>query len=360
MSVKIREKPNGYLYLDIYRRGHGRRWESLGIQVGKDTKTRKEAYRLAEKIRAKREFQIVSGEHGIVDPNSGRLPIVSLAEQMAAVTDRKNPIPKCIPYLREYAKGVQLGAINERWLEGYQRFLLAQESLGPSTASKYYAAVVQVLKRAVRDRLIPRNPADAVKGIRVPESHHDYLTASEIDLMVPIQVGGELGKEVKRAFLLAIMTGLRKADISSLTWGEIERETLVVHKRQKKTGRVVSIPLSDSAWALINDNALHKRDEPVFKRLFTSKTNTIPYLKKWAERAGIEKNVTWHTARRTFATLGAEATGDFYAVSKLLGHSKPTTTAVYAAATEGMRRRVVEGLPAINLPDEKATSGSDT
>jgi integrase len=347
VGVFIREK-RGRLYLD-YRLNGRRKWEALGITLGPDEKMNKEAYHLAEIIRSKLELRFVSGEHGLLDPSAGRRSLVSFAEELAEKQPPKNALPKSIRYLKEYAGEVQLAAITETWLEGYQAFLRERDSLGESTCAKYYAATVYVLRRAVRDRILPRNPAEAVKGMTVPESVRVYLSAEELGKLAACPLGGELGAEVRRAFLFGACTGLRVSDLRSLDWGEIQRDPLQILKRQGKTGRVVAVPLNESAWKIINDTEIHRREAPVFPLLSASKANTNQYLKAWAKDAGIDKPIGWHTARHTFATLSLEGGADFSTVSRMLGHTKIATTAIYAKTTDKAKRSAVEGLPELDI-----------
>jgi site-specific recombinase XerD len=63
----------------------------------------------------------------------------------------------------------------------------------------------------------------------------------------------------------------------------------------------------------------------------------------------VDKPIGWHTARHTFATLTLESGADFSTVSRMLGHTKMATTAVYAKTTDRAKRSAVEGLPALDL-----------
>ncbi len=348
MGVKIRERRNGKLFLDIIHNGVRRR-ESLGLTLGPDAQTNKETLHVASVIRQRRELAIISNEHGLLDPNEGKRPLVAYAEELAAKDAPKNPLPKSLRYLKEYAGAISLGAVNERWLDGYRAFLLERDAIGKATASKYFSALGMVLRRAVRDLILPRNPMEAVRGISTPEAVKVYLTGEELERLARTPLGGDLGAEVKRAFLFAAFTGLRVSDLKALTWGGIDRGAMQIVKRQEKTGRVVNIPLHGAAYALIHDKALHDRQELVFPRLTQGKTNTNGYIKTWAAAAGVDKSVGWHTARHTFAVLTLEGGADFYTVSKLMGHTKPQTTATYAKATDGMKRKAVDGLPDIDL-----------
>ena len=188
-----------------------------------------------------------------------------------------------------------------------------------------------------------------MKVITTPESDKIFLELREIQKLADTHLGGELGAEVKRAFLFGCFTGLRISDIKSLQWGDITREPLQIAKRQKKTDRRVYIPLHETAWKIINDNALHNHKSLVFPGLTQSKTNTNEYLKSWAKKAEIEKRIGWHTARHTFAVLSLESGAEIYTVSKLLGHTDLKTTQVYAKATDKMKREAVNGLPGIEI-----------
>lgn len=176
-----------------------------------------------------------------------------------------------------------------------------------------------------------------------------YLEYSEIQSLAKTDMRGKLGAEAKRAFLFACYTGLRISDIKSLTWGDINSEPLQIAKRQKKTESKVFIPLHETAWKIINDGKLHHYQAFIFPRLAKNKSSANNRLKEWAKRAGIEKNIGWHTARRTFATLTLESGADISTVAKLLDHKDLKTTQIYAKATDQMKRKAVNALPGIEI-----------
>ncbi len=255
MGVNIRVK-RGKLYLDTYIQGK-RTWESLGLSVGTDTLSNKEAFRLADIICKKREFQIASGEWGLFDSVAGKQSLVDYAAKYAAKQPPKNQLPKSLKYLREYGKDVRISSVNERFLEGYQEHLL-ESGLSKMTASMYYQALKTLLRRALRDRIISHNPADSVKAIKVPESVKVALTNEELQKLADVSLGGGLGAEIRRAFLFAAFTGLRISDLKDLKWGDIKADPLQVQKRQEKTGRVVVVDIHPTAWKLVDVDATHE------------------------------------------------------------------------------------------------------
>jgi integrase len=205
------------------------------------------------------------------------------------------------------------------------------------------------LRKAVRENILIKNPAESVKGLPEPETDLIYLNQSEAQKLADTEIKGDLGMEIKRAFIFVCYTGLRISDIKSLKWGDVERDPIQIIKRQKKTKRAVYIPLNKSAWSIINDSIEHNPDDKVFCLLANTNSQTNQYLLKWAEKAKINKPVGWHTARRTFATWELENGTDIYTVAKLLGHKNIKQVAKYAQATDKLRRKAVNALPEIKL-----------
>jgi integrase len=348
MGVNIWEN-RGKLYLDIWHNGRRKR-ESLGLTVPADKTQRAEIMRLAEVCKSKREAQILSGEWGLIDPVSGKQTLIEYMNGIAEGKGQNDFTHKAVKHLEGFPGGnISLGGVTEKWIEDFQDYLLKETKLSKKTIAHYSGAVRYALRKAARDRIIPRNPAIGVRGVSVPESDRVYLTAPEVQSLANAPIAGELGAEVKQAFLFGCYTGLRISDLKTLVWGDIQRDPLQINKRQEKTERKAFVPLHVVAWGIIDDKRLHGYKDPVFPALTKSKTNTNEYLKRWAKKAGIEKNIGWHTARHTFAVLSLESGAEIYTVSKLLGHTDVKTTQVYAAATDRMKREAVNALPVINI-----------
>ena len=346
MGVKIRIKRNK-IHLDIYVNGK-RHWESLGLTVPADRQQAREIMKLAEVCRSKREAQITSGEWGLIDPVKSKLTLKAYMSTIGADRSNKDPVNRAIKYIDN---DIALNAINSKWLEDFQTHLLKDTKLSRNTAAFYMSAIQYALNKAVRDNLIIRNPVKSIKKIKKIETDKVFLETAEIQRLAKTPIGGELGQEIKRVFLFACFTGLRISDIKALTWGDINRSPLQIIKRQKKTGLKVYIPLHVTAWELINDKALHRHTELLFKPF---NTDCYEELNKWSKNAGIEKHIGWHTARHTFAVLSLESGADIYTVSKLLGHTDLKTTQVYAKATDKMKREAVNGLPLIKIKENNA------
>lgn len=105
-----------------------------------------------------------------------------------------------------------------------------------------------------------------------------------------------------------------------------------IYTKREKTDERVKIPLLPKAMDIIEKyKVFHKEDFEDGLLPISSNQNTNKYLKEITTLCGIHKNVTFHVARHTFATTVMLSNGvPIETVSKLLGHTKLTTTQIYA------------------------------
>ena len=354
MGVKVRRKRNK-LYLDIYIEGR-RSWEALGLTVSNDPAVNKENMRLAEYARAKREQQIFSGRWGLQDKVRAKVTLYAYLEKMGDGRNRqKDRICKVLPHLEKYPSGkdIQLGQISSKWFVNFQSYLQKDCELSEQSAHSYAFAVRMALKQAVRENIITEDPSAGIKGITVPESDREFLQLAEFQKLAKVPIGGKLGAEVKRAFLFACYCALRISDLKTLKWADIEHTVTgaQIVKRQVKTKKRVVVPLHESAWALINDGAIHDRGAPVFSLIANSGTCGNKYLVSWGEKDGIPKRVTWHVARRTTPSLLHELGVDIYTIQKICGHTKISTTALYTSVSDQTLRTAIDTLPRLDMAE---------
>ena len=352
MGVKVRQKGKA-LYLDIFVNGK-RSWEALKLTMTNDPVTNKETMRLAEYARATREQQIFSGQWGLQDKVSAKITLYNYLKEMGKDRNKqKDRIHKVIPWLEKYPGGttIQLGQVTAQWFTNFQNFLAKDDGLKDISAYNYAFAVRMALREAVRKNILLSDPSEGVKGITVSDPDREYLTLDEVRHLSKVAIGGKLGAEVKKAFLFACYCALRISDLRTLKWGDIEHTTsgAQIVKKQVKTKKRVVVPLNDSAWELINDGTIHNRNTPVFPLLSETKTDTNKYLIDWMKKAGIEKHITWHAARRTCPSLLHEMGVGIYTIQKILGHSRPQTTALYTQVSDNNLRKAVNSLPKLEI-----------
>ena len=203
--------------------------------------------------------------------------------------------------------------------------------LSPRTAHSYYTTLRTALNEAVREKLIESNPwyrLEKSDKIKVPESKRDFLTIEEIRRMIATPFFNE---PVRRAYLFSCFCGLRVSDIRKLRWRDISTSGGQWHVSvvMTKTSNPVYIPLSSQAVKWLPEHEGCASEDLVFKGL-PNGGNLCVNLRNWAEKAGVKKKVTFHTARHTCAVMLLTLGADIYTVSKILGHRSVRATQVYA------------------------------
>jgi len=339
MSVKIREKKkaNGdiSLYLDIYHKGR-RHCEYLELYLTKDRTKNKEAWRLAEDIRSKRQLELSASNYEIQPQFKNKANYIEYFEMLSIGNHRA--WNSTLIHLKNYAGNyLPISQIDEQWLMSFQKYLL--DTVSPNTAVTYFNKIKASLNRAKRDKLILTNPADNIDNIKGEAVDRVFLTLEEIKKLNNTPSDRE---EVKRAFLFACFTGLRLSDIKRLQWKHIKDGTLSI--RIKKTGQPEYFPLSKPAQKVLGPPGV---DESLVFKLMKGEDCIWNALQRWKIKAGIEKHISFHVSRHTFATLGLTSGIDLYTMSKLLGHSDIKNTQIYAQIIDQKKKEAVDLMPDI-------------
>lgn len=199
--------------------------------------------------------------------------------------------------------------------------------ISKNSASGYWSTFRGLLRILYRNRLIKTNINDFLDKIETEDTPKDYLSVEELYKLAETPCKKPI---LKTAALFSCLTSLRISDILSLQWHEIVDFAAggkCVHTITQKTKTEDIIPISDEALQLIGYSP--EKTGFVFKGLKRSWTQHP--MKEWIREAGITKNITFHSYRRTYATLqGAAGTciKAIFASSKLSKDqpSKYTTT----------------------------------
>lgn len=381
--VRIRTKKlangNKSVYLDIYVNGH-REYEFLKMYLipEKDSQSKAENKRtleLVEAIKAKRIIEINTATHGL--SNRRERSKVLLRDYINAIAQRKGGASNrnysgLIYHLERYSKtGIQIGQIDKYYILGFIEYLgnaiiehterNKGKTLSKSTQHHYYKFLKLVLDEAVSDDMIEANPMLAIKKSDRPKpskpTERVFLTKEELNRFCVTDFGSKPSYDLaKRAFIFECLTGLRHCDIRKLKWGDIikdykGREYLNI--TQQKTGGAVAVYLNNNIREWLPQRGDHKPSDLIFEGLLSKGYINEYLLPKWAKMAGIDKHITTHVGRHTFATLGYSLSNDLYTVSKLLGHQDIETTQIYAKVLEDKKFDVMQAFDDIILKSEE-------
>lgn len=311
-----------------------------------------ETMKMALALKARKVLEIESGQAGLRPRGAKAVSLYGFMSQCKEeyeqrgsvyVTTLRNTM-KMIEAFR--GKETKLTQVNVEYLHGFIRYL-SDSGLKPNSQYLYYNAVCIVLNKAVKRGLIADSPAKRLETKEKPrqeESIREFLTLDEVRHLAGSRC---CNPELKAAFLFSCFTGLRVSDIKQLRWEHIVdvNGRLQIQKAQQKTRGVVYIPISANAQRWMPER---KSTGYVFQRLTeVNPACTKRSLTRWIKSAGLKKNITFHSARHTFATLALTYGTDIYTVSKLLGHKSVQVTQIYAKIIDEKRRQAVDSIPDI-------------
>lgn len=235
---------------------------------------------------------------------------------------------------------IAINEVDSAFCQSFLRFLTSAKNsvctvnervIKQGCAHHHQAVFNGALNRAVRLGLLPANPMkslDRREKIQPSTEEREYLTIDELRTLMATPCTSD---QIKKAFVFSCFTGLRLSDVRTLSWKMVRKSpdgsSLSAHVVMRKTRKPNIIPLSQEALNCLQPKA--DPDEPIF--VLPAGYATVNYhIKKWVRAAGIDKTISYHCSRHTFATMMLTLGADVYTTSKLLGHTDVATTAIYA------------------------------
>lgn len=146
---------------------------------------------------------------------------------------------------------------------------------------------------------------------------------------------------VKRAFIFCCLSGLRYSDVANIKWSDLWEDNFkntILRLKIRKTKRYEDFPISDEALKWLPSKDLSSTDI-IFDLPKNDNANTA--LKRWAKEANIKKSLSFHWSWHTAATLNLSLGVPIETVSKLLGHTKISTTQIYARVLDQAKKDAV-------------------
>lgn len=228
--------------------------------------------------------------------------------------------------LEKFRSQLTFQDIDRKFLIDYEQYMRVTLNNKTNTVYKTFKRLKTIIHEAMRQdpNLFRQSPFAQYKLHQEPVNRM-YLSREELDNLYSLrnEFTGKI-HNVVNYFLFSCYTGLRYQDIKDLQWKNIQGDhiALVIHK----TLEPIIIPLIGRSMELLPERS--RPDDPVFRVITNVKTND--YLKLAIEKAGINKSISFHCARHTFATIALNSDIPLEVVQKLLGHSMIRTTQIYA------------------------------
>jgi integrase len=355
ITIQSRKIAKGQLSLYLYFhppiqiKGKTRYKESLGIYVPENPKSPAE----------KRAYKALMAEAELI-----------LSQRRAGLISQKPSVPKeALMRLSDYAGLLGNGKVEKKTQSGWQclvahldkhgiglavlqdltitdandfRSYLLKSSLAPSSQVKYFGLFRTALRAAVDADLIGSGIVERLKSIKGKPEPRQYLVQEELDRLIRTP---NRSKGTRAAWIHSCLCGMRYSDVKELRWKQVvdlPDGRCEIHYTMKKTKKHHVLPISAQNRELMGDRpkCLDSGSMKVFPRT-PDITQINRGLKTWVTNAGIDKRITFHCARHTFATLSLSNGTPIEVVSAYLGHSSIAQTEVYAKLLDQTKQAYV-------------------
>lgn len=241
-------------------------------------------------------------------------------------------------YVGEFIKShyrrsdISMKELTEDFIRDYCLYLRNEVGLAQSSVWIYSIPLKHIVTTAHYNGKIPRNPF-AMFHVDRDLRERGFLTEEELQALGAIKLDNPNFALARDLFLFGCWTGISFVDIKNLTTDnivEMNGAPWIVSKRQK-TGVPFQIKLMDIPMRIIKRYEPFRTDKKLFNIGSLDMVNRR--IKNIAKKCGIEKPISFHVSRHSFAVMALNYGMPIESVSKILGHTKITTTQIYAKVT---------------------------
>ncbi len=371
------EEGNQVLYTDGAMAGrpkfkvkHARKRENLNLYIWvhpRSTQERlqnKNTLALAEKVRFEREQEFLMHREGYRLKKDRNINFLDYFQnyldnyKKADHASMKTALTKFKRFLESSSKYdifklfIRADQITKSMMMDFAEYLQANgKGEGPAATFHRFKKVLRV---AIEDELIRKNPCDGIILIREENVlKKEILLPEEINLLLSTPCKFAF-PDITRAFALSLFTGIRFCDVKKLKFSNIDYTARILKFQQSKTKdrsnhSWVEIPINDQLIALVgNPPEDAGRDTLLFK--LPSYPSCHDSLLRWVQTAGIKKHISWHCARHSFAVNILNGGANIKTVASLLGHSGIKHTEKYTRAIDSLRQTAINSLGNIIIP----------
>lgn len=255
-------------------------------------------------------------------------------------------------YLREYTKqeckkdDIRLSAVSYGYLDGFNTYLQTAHRCHHNGAVNILDCLRNFMLYCLRNEWIEKNPFKNYKLKEVAPPPKEHLSKKEIELLMEKPMPNLRLENVRDIFVFCCLTGLAFADVKELKREHLttdEQGNMWIRKPREKTAVMSTIPLLKQPKAILQKYAFDLHCMESGKLLpVPSNQKMNAYMAEIATICGLNKKLTTHCARHTFACLAVEYGMPIDVLAKILGHSNTNMTRHYAKFSEQLIGRQMQ------------------
>ncbi len=224
--------------------------------------------------------------------------------------------------------------VNHEFIQEFDHYLRSVRNCANNTTVKYLKNFKKIIREAIAKGYLNVDPFLSYK-VKLKKVDRGFLTMEEIESIEQKTFSIQRLNQVKDIFIFQCYTGLAYADVKKLTKDNVITGAdgeLWINTRRTKTNNIVNIPLLPKAVEILKkyENSPYCINKNILLPVLTNQ-RTNAYLKEIGDLCGINKNMSSHLARHSYATSITLSNGvSLEVVSKLLGHSSLSSTRIYS------------------------------
>ena len=253
---------------------------------------------------------------------------------------------RMLRYLREYTSAkykkedLPLEQINYEYVDGLYTFLQTAHNCHHNGAITIMRCLRTFMLFCIRNEWIEKTPFQHFKLHEEKNKEKAHLTKDELDTIIRKPLNNTRLERVRDVFAFCCLTGLAFSDAANLRTEHLssdDKGVWWIHKPREKTSIMSQIPLLPYSLKIL-EKYKSDRTTKVNGKLLPVLSNQCmnAYLKELAGICNIDKTLTTHVARHTFACLAVEYGMPIDVLAKILGHTDPNMTRHYAKFSEDL------------------------
>lgn len=236
--------------------------------------------------------------------------------------------------LKAFNSKLNFGDLTYNMIQQFDLYLI--KTRGNSVNGKYpkHKCTKAVIREAIKSGFmtVDQNPYNGFP-LSTEAGKREFLTIEEVKQVMNLTIPQKNGflNRVRDLFIFSCLTGLRYSDVMNLRWSNVDTKKNSITIIMTKTKQQITIPLVQQALDILTDLGKHIIKVPDGK-IMPQMTNQVlnREVKVLMEEAKIDKVISFHCARHTFASNLIEAGVALLYVRDLLGHKNLTETQIYA------------------------------
>lgn len=247
----------------------------------------------------------------------------------------KRDLLKLNIFLKSYGEN-DISSINETNLNSYVLFI-EKQGMSMATVSRNIASIKSFFSFLLREGDITSDPSENIKPPKIEKKVPDVLTISEVNKLLA-QPGDKTPKEIRDRAMLELLyaTGIRVTELVTLKISDVNLKMGFIECHDSNKSRIIPIDeTAQRALAVYINNVrsdMCKDSEYLFSNCKGSPMTRQGFwkiIKYYAAKAGIDKDITPHMIRHSFASHLLNNGADIKAVQEMLGHVDISTTQIY-------------------------------